>query len=75
MLHSLYHEQVTGDVLWEAPQAPMAVTLDDAGTRIMAEPEDNRVMPSRSMLQAGAHPYWILVESIFQSTVERESGR
>jgi hypothetical protein len=45
--------QVTGDILWDAPEAAAEVELDDAGTTLLAEPEGTRVMPSRSTLLAG----------------------
>jgi hypothetical protein len=46
--------QVTGDILWDAPEAAAEVELDDSGTTLLAEPEGTRVMPSRSTLLAGA---------------------
>lgn len=47
-----YVSQVTRQISWEEPTLPEAVTLDDSGTEIFAESDENRAMPSRSIVQA-----------------------
>ena len=48
--------QVTGRVQWHQPTMPQMVDLDDSGDALFVDPEEDRVMPSRSTLLSGASP-------------------
>ena len=43
---------MTHKLSWEEPTFPEAVNLDDSGSVLLAEDDDDRVMPSRSIVQA-----------------------
>ena len=45
--------QVTGRVQWQRPTMPQTVELDDSGDALFVDPEEDRVMPSRSTLLSG----------------------
>ena len=53
----LWSLQVTGRVQWEHPTLPQTVELDDSGSELFVEPEQERVMPSRSTVLSGTG-YW-----------------
>ena len=42
-----YHNTITGRSQWVEPQPPTKFLLDDEGTMLLAEDEQDRVMPSR----------------------------
>ena len=44
--------QVTGKSQFEQPSSPISVPLDDEGTVIFVDDDADRVMPSRSVVQA-----------------------
>ena len=66
--------QVTGDVRWDAPEGPTSVEMDDAGTRLLAEPEGSRVMPSRSTVLAGEHLF-VDVSEIWNPACARQDSQ
>ena len=47
--------QVTGRVQWVLPPQPHTLELDDSGSKMFVEPQQDRVMPSRSTLLAGVN--------------------
>ena len=49
--------QVTSCVQWDQPSLPHMLELDDSGSEIFVESEQDRVMPSRSSLLTGSHPF------------------
>lgn len=51
--------------MWDKPEGPEEVELDDMGTTLLAEPDGTRVMPSRSTLMAGA-PHWLWLSFLSQ---------
>lgn len=47
-----WYNQITGRVAWEEPSIPQAVDIDEDGSQIFLEADEDRVMPSRTMLLA-----------------------
>lgn len=51
-----YYNSILGRTQWIEPQIPTKIPLDDEGTLLMAEDENDRVMPSRSdLLSSGRY--------------------
>lgn len=49
---SYWYNQITHRISWEEPVLPQRIAIDDEGGYIVTEAEEDRVMPSRSALQA-----------------------
>lgn len=52
--------QLTGRLTWDEPSPPEKVPLADDGSYVLIEDEEDRVMPSRQQVLAGA--CWLFVE-------------
>ena len=52
-LSNVWRRQITGRVQWQRPMMPQTVELDDSGDALFVDPEEDRVMPSRSNLLSG----------------------
>lgn len=69
-MEEYYYNQITGRTTWEPPNLPQRIEMDDEGTYMVIEDEEDRVMPPRSKLFAGV----VTREDLDTGTGNKEVG-